>query len=282
MVLVKSLRCLILLNIILSILWSSGSCLQAADRWRTKGGFDNYIVEKTTYPQWKEHDDNLYKFLKDSIPEALEHTGASAFDDHLKGVQCVLRGWGADTNVCDAGLFHSIYGTEGFQGYKLPFTRRPDIRKLIGSKAEKLAWIFCVVDRATVDLTLQTKSFEFVSREELGRFVIPLSGEEEWLDFLELTLADWLEQVEGAAQRSNQLWGWEIGEAYSYRREAYQKMAMLLAESSRGVRLYEALEMCKEVYATESEMTRILHQSRTPPMSQAAKEAREAIASIHL
>lgn len=25
--------------------------------------------------------------------------------------------------------------------------------------------------------------------------------EEEWLDFLELTLADWLEQVEGAAEK---------------------------------------------------------------------------------
>ena len=38
----------------------------------------------------------------------------------------------------------------------------------------------------------------FRARDELGRFLIPLQNEEEWLDFLELTLADWLEQVEGA------------------------------------------------------------------------------------
>jgi hypothetical protein len=35
----------------------------------------------------------------------------------------------------------------------------------------------------------------FTSREELGCFPIPLKDEDEWLDFLELSLADWLEQV---------------------------------------------------------------------------------------
>jgi hypothetical protein len=151
--------------------------------------------------------------------------------------------------------------------------------QLIGTRAERLAWIFCVVDRASVDRTLyntdkniegsmtgfqdtvsggenssdkqdiekhavaeRKRVFEFTSREELGRFPILLKGllllslllllsifiviitinsfylllysflpllhivtfvvdEEEWLDFLELTLADWLEQVEGAAEK---------------------------------------------------------------------------------
>jgi hypothetical protein len=35
----------------------------------------------------------------------------------------------------------------------------------------------------------------FYSRPELGRFEIPLGGEQEWVDFLTLSLADWLEQV---------------------------------------------------------------------------------------
>ena len=56
--------------------------------------------------------------------------GSITFDEHLKGVQSVLRCWGSDRALCDAGLFHSIYGTEGFQGYKLPFTRRKDIRNV--------------------------------------------------------------------------------------------------------------------------------------------------------
>ena len=47
----------------------------------------------------------------------------------------------------------------------------------------------------------------------LGRFPIPLEDEEEWLDFLELSLADRLEQVEGAALKENKLFGWKKGEA---------------------------------------------------------------------
>lgn len=57
-------------------------------------------------------------------------SGSITFDEHLKGVQSVLRSWGSDQAICDAGLFHSIYGTEGFQGYKLPFSNRAEIRKV--------------------------------------------------------------------------------------------------------------------------------------------------------
>jgi hypothetical protein len=35
------------------------------------------------------------------------------FDDHLKAVQNVLKEWGEPEPVCRAGLFHSIYGTQG-------------------------------------------------------------------------------------------------------------------------------------------------------------------------
>ena len=42
------------------------------------------------------------------MPDVLEHTGSEAFDAHLKGVQGLLRGWGVDETVADAGLFHSI------------------------------------------------------------------------------------------------------------------------------------------------------------------------------
>lgn len=114
----------------------------------------------------------------------------------------MLRRWEAAEYLCNAGLFHSIYGTEGFQGYKLPLTRRPAIRSLIGMKAERLVWIFCMVDRLTVDDTvvkyIQNKKsspplqnidtvdasytddmqFQFLSRDELGRFPINLDKSE--------------------------------------------------------------------------------------------------------
>ena len=46
----------------------------------------------------------------------------------------MLRAWGADEYLCNAGLFHSIYGTEGFQGFKLPLAHRGEIAELIGAK----------------------------------------------------------------------------------------------------------------------------------------------------
>jgi hypothetical protein len=55
---------------------------------------------------------------------AVAHTGNGKFDEHLLAVKRVLRAWGANDDLADAGLFHSIYGTEGFQGFCIPFDRR--------------------------------------------------------------------------------------------------------------------------------------------------------------
>ena len=117
------------------------------------------------------------------------------------GVQSVLRSWSASETLCNAALFHSIYGTEGFQGYKLPLSHREEIAGLIGPEAERLAWIFCMVDRASVDASVlrgadsALEERRFRSRIELGNFAIPLASEQEWLNFITLSLADWLEQV---------------------------------------------------------------------------------------
>ncbi|EQC31964.1 hypothetical protein SDRG_10478 [Saprolegnia diclina VS20] len=174
------------------------------------------VWKATLAPQrvaaWQAHDASLHRFLRASIPEALEHTGEAAFDEHLVGVQTVLRVFGADDDVCDAGLFHSIYGTEGFQGYKLPMAKRPEIRRLLGPRAERLVWMFCVLDRAAFDKTLFASSTPtaLVARPELGRFDIPLASTAEYHDLMELVLADWMDQVEGAAARANPLFErWE-------------------------------------------------------------------------
>lgn len=267
-----------------------------AHRWKISRDINTSITSEQI-DVWRNHDTSLHRYLREQIPEALEHTGLTSFDDHLVGVQSILRTWGASLDVCNAGLFHSIYGTEGYQGFKLPLSERSRIRALIGSKAERLVWIFCMVDRASVDATLdpalggsdcgwtdsgsgslQTPTFK--ARAELGAFDIPLASKDEWLAFLELSLADWLEQVEGAAARSNELFQWQKGTAWAYRREAYAKMAEILAGSS--ARLAVAKQMHAEIYASEPPETRHLVQSVTPPMSAAAFEAREAIRSAML
>jgi len=84
----------------------------------------------------------LWDYVEPHIPAVLEHTGTSAFDEHLKGVQAVLRYWNAPPHLMSAGLFHSIYWTEGFQGFSLPLTECSAIQDIVGMQAEKLCWIF--------------------------------------------------------------------------------------------------------------------------------------------
>lgn len=238
--------------------------------------------------EWREYDEKLWKYVEDSVPAVMDHTGSAAFDEHLKGVQAVLRYWGAPTYLTNAGLFHSIYGTEGFQGFALPLKERAAIQSLIGPMAEKICFWFCMVDRSTLDRTVfewegliqdPAKEFHLLARPELGRFDMILS-KDEWLDFIELTLADWLEQVEGAASKSSDLFLWKTGEAYSYRRLAYRKMSEILS-IERSPRLATIpKEMLKNVMATESPETRHLVQARTPPMSAASATALDALRSI--
>ena len=161
-------------------------------------------------------------------------------------------------------------------------------RQLIGEKAERLCWIFCMVDRWTVDETVfawtdgdasgDDREYTFFSRPELGRFPIRLA-KSEWVDFIELTLADWLEQVEGAAETPSSIFLWNEGEAWSYRRTAYHQMAAILSRE-RGERLSSIVhETVAAVYAREGESTKHLVQIRTPPMSDAARKANSALRS---
>jgi hypothetical protein len=60
------------------------------------------------------------------------------FDEHLMGLRSVMRKWGADEEMEDAAALHSIYGTQGFSGFKLPVTERAIVREFIGARAERL------------------------------------------------------------------------------------------------------------------------------------------------
>jgi hypothetical protein len=43
---------------------------------------------------------------------------------HLVNVYHLMRRYGQEEELCRAGMFHSIYGTEKFQGFKLPLDSR--------------------------------------------------------------------------------------------------------------------------------------------------------------
>ncbi|HZJ27939.1 MAG TPA: hypothetical protein VFF40_13165 [Acidimicrobiia bacterium] len=84
----------------------------------------------------------------------LQHDSHVPFLSHLLGTRRVLVGWGAGHELCDAGLFHSVYGTEYFP--TATEVGRSQVREVIGVRAEKLAWLWCTIKRDTIDPTNRT------------------------------------------------------------------------------------------------------------------------------
>jgi hypothetical protein len=139
---------------------------------------------------------------------------------HLIAVYRSLESQGFAEDVCRAGMFHSIYGTERFRGFTLPLERRVEVRALIGDRAERLAYLNCSMDRASFDRVLDQAG-------ELYRIVDRITAEEVALsrrdfdDLCRVHLFDWLEQVP-----RSQEWG--------YRRAAYRRMAQRLGEQAEA------------------------------------------------
>jgi hypothetical protein len=156
----------------------------------------------------------LMDFLVSLGTDSVPHTGDKAYLAHLIGVHRDLENWGCDRDVCRAGMFHSIYGTERFQKFSVPLESRPQIRQLIGERAERLAFVNCMMDRSSLDRLAKShgpyRIVERVSESEIDL------DEQDFHDLCVVHLCDWLEQV----PRSQE---------WDYRRQAYRDLAERLA-----------------------------------------------------
>jgi len=79
----------------------------------------------------------------------LTHDSHVPFLSHLLGTRRLLVEWGERPELCDAGLFHSAYGTEYFQPDQP--ASRDDVREVIGDEAEEVAWVWCTIRRDTLE-----------------------------------------------------------------------------------------------------------------------------------
>lgn len=75
-----------------------------------------------------------------NIVQDVEH-GDKTFYDHCYGVYKILKTMNCSQEVCNAGLFHSIYGTESFNT-NIEISKQQVI-DIIGDKSEKLVTMFC-------------------------------------------------------------------------------------------------------------------------------------------
>ncbi|SEE29947.1 hypothetical protein SAMN05216483_5855 [Streptomyces sp. 2131.1] len=129
-------------------------------------------------------------FLQQHGTDALAHSSADLLA-HLKGVHDLLEAWGSRPQLCDAGLFHSVYGTEIFPTGAVPLELRPVVRDLIGEEAETLVHLFGTVSRAGIfDAAFEGAPFLLETRTggQVG------TTDQQYSDLAVLTVANWLEQ----------------------------------------------------------------------------------------
>jgi hypothetical protein len=174
-------------------------------------------------------------FLVDMGIEQVPHTQKS-YLAHLIAVYRWLEAQGYPDDVCRAGMFHSIYGTEKFQGFTWPLERRDEIRALIGDRAEWLAYLNCAMDRASFDHVLgqAVEPYRIIDRITGDEIELP---QPDYDDLCRVHLFDWLEQV----PRSRE---------WNYRRPAYRKMAERLGRSAEES--YETIFAREEAEADAS------------------------------
>jgi hypothetical protein len=152
-------------------------------------------------------------FLIDMGVGEVPHTHKS-YLGHLIAVFRALESHGCPEDVCRAGMFHSIYGTERFQGFTLPLERRGEVRTLIGDRSERLAYLNCAMDRASLDRAVDQANGPYRIIDRITGEAIELPPHD-FDDLCRVHLADWLEQV----PRSRE---------WDYRRTAYKRMAKRL------------------------------------------------------
>jgi hypothetical protein len=89
-----------------------------------------------------------FEFLKE-LTSSSKHLRKS-FYEHLFNVYTHLKEQKLPEEVCNAGLFHSIYGTEFYDFYSNRITRDV-VRGYIGEYAEELVHIFCSMKKNRFD-----------------------------------------------------------------------------------------------------------------------------------
>ncbi len=157
-------------------------------------------------------------FFKELGAAEIGHS-ANTYLAHASGVYRDLKSWGCSQELCDAGMFHSIYGTELFQKFTLPLERRSEVQELIGERAERLVYLNCCMLRDSLDESLKREQGPYILKDRFLQQEIELS-KEDYDDLCRIHLCDWLEQV-------------VRGDRWDLRRQAFRSMAERLGGVAR-------------------------------------------------
>ena len=129
----------------------------------------------------QQHLDLLLELNADKSP----HSGGALLE-HLRGTHDFLQTWGNDQAVCAGGLFHSIYGTQAYQTQSASLEDRQRIRAVIGARAERLAFLFCVSNRG--------EFFEALGKDDATLWNrVHEETQDELRDLIEMEMANYVE-----------------------------------------------------------------------------------------
>ena len=152
----------------------------------------------------------LTAFFQSVGADKVSHT-EKTYLAHAISVYNDLKSWGCSEEVAKVGIFHSIYGTELFQGFTLPLDRRDEVKALIGERAEWISYLNCAIDRAAFDEQVKKPSGPYQILDRFTGETVDVSNED-FHDLCVVHMCDWVEQVE----RSNH---------WDYRRDGYRALA---------------------------------------------------------
>jgi hypothetical protein len=96
----------------------------------------------------------------------LKHSGKTFFE-HLYRVSLILEQLDQTKEVCTAGLYHSVYGTEHYQYDGSENVKREEIKELIGEYAESLVYEFCKLEDRMNILLYNKNNYEDSFRKDL-------------------------------------------------------------------------------------------------------------------
>ena len=136
--------------------------------------------------------DDLIQYMRQIGATGIEHSDGS-YLGHAAGVYRDLKAWGCSDELSNAGLFHSIYGTEIFQRFTLPLEKRDEVRALIGDRAERLVYLNCAIVYASFDATVARDQRPYTMTDRFCGDQVEIA-EDDFADLCTIHLCDRLEQ----------------------------------------------------------------------------------------
>ena len=149
--------------------------------------------------------------------------------EHLGRTAKLLEAWGNREALCSAGLYHAVYGTDGYEASLIDRTMRHKVAEIIGAEAEEITYLYGACDRDAFWPRIGTEAQRsYVDRFAGVSFEIP---HQRLMDLCELTFANELEIATDNAPF--------VAECGDFLRQLFDRMKPLV--SAEAFRHYERI-----------------------------------------